>query len=298
MRQTVILAFSFFAILTPLYAAPKLLASIRPVHSWLSYLAQGVTEPELLLQTRHSPHLYQLKPSDVKRLQDADAVFWIGPTLESNLQKPLRSITGTAIVTLLENNALQTLPSRASGLHQNLHPTHTGYESDSHIWLSIDNTLLLSKQMAAFLQTIDPANAAIYQRNSADLETELLALKHHLRISLQAIEHTPFIVAHDAFQYLEHDYQLNALGSLFIHSERKPGAQRMLELHKYIRSQNACCILTDTKADDPLVNTLIENSSIRVCPLDPLGLTLEPGKKLYFDLMQQLGRDLMRCLDT
>ena len=38
----------------------------------------GVTETEVLLPDGASEHDYSLRPSDVKRLQNADLVVWVG----------------------------------------------------------------------------------------------------------------------------------------------------------------------------------------------------------------------------
>lgn len=288
--------FLLLAVIQPLEAAPKLLASIRPLHSWLSYLTEGITEPELLIQSRRSPHLYHLKPSDFKRMRNADVIFWIGPSLESNLLKPFSALNQSQIITLLDDTSLHTLASREGGLHE--WHQHTHHEIDPHFWLSINNVISVSEKMAMHLQTIDPDNAAHYKRNAANLKAELIALDQQVKVTLAPIQTIPFLVAHDAFQYLEHDYQLNAIGSLFIHPERKPGARRLIALRKYLNSQSVCCIFSDSTSDDSIVNSLLEETRIQLCPLDPLGLTLEPGKKLYFDLMRKLSGALLHCLEA
>lgn len=60
-------------------ADAAVVASLKPVGFIASAIADGVTETEVLLPDGASEHDYSLRPSDVKRLQNADLVVWVGP---------------------------------------------------------------------------------------------------------------------------------------------------------------------------------------------------------------------------
>ena len=70
--------------ITQLMAASdlKVLVSIKPFHSLVSAIMQGVSEPLLLLNGNNSPHSFALRPSSAESLQQVDLVFWAGETLE------------------------------------------------------------------------------------------------------------------------------------------------------------------------------------------------------------------------
>jgi zinc transport system substrate-binding protein len=57
---------------------------------------QGVGEPGLILPPGASPHGYALRPSEARRLQDADLVFWVGPELTPWLDGPIDALAGRA----------------------------------------------------------------------------------------------------------------------------------------------------------------------------------------------------------
>lgn len=69
-------------------SAPKVVVSVKPLHSLVAGVMKGVGEPRLLLRGNSSPHHFQLKPSDARSLQQADLLVWVGPSLET----PLKSI--------------------------------------------------------------------------------------------------------------------------------------------------------------------------------------------------------------
>src|SRR5690606_22087366 len=105
--------------------APRVLASIKPVHSLVASVMEGAGAPELLVPGNASPHGYSLRPSDAMRLAAAKIVFWIGPAYESFLEKPLAALAGGArLVTLAEAPGVEVLPAREGGAWANGHEEH------------------------------------------------------------------------------------------------------------------------------------------------------------------------------
>ena len=112
-------------------AETKVVASIKPIHSLISYVMDGVGTPGLLVDGSSSPHTFQLKPSHATMLQEADIVFWIGEDLESFLETPLESIAKDAKqVTLMESEDIEMLKFREKNVFDD-HDDH-GDEHDDH----------------------------------------------------------------------------------------------------------------------------------------------------------------------
>ncbi len=119
-------------------ADTKVVASIKPIHSLISYVMDGVGTPGLLVDGSSSPHTFQLKPSHATMLQEADIVFWIGEDLESFLETPLESIAKDAKqVTLMESEDIEMLKFREKNVfddhddHRDEHDDHDEH-SDEH----------------------------------------------------------------------------------------------------------------------------------------------------------------------
>ena len=97
-------------------AAPQVVVSIKPVHSLVAAIMQGVGEPSLIVEGSASAHTYSLKPSNARALENADVVFWVGPGLEAFLEKPVDALAGKAKVVELEDApGLVRLPFREGG---------------------------------------------------------------------------------------------------------------------------------------------------------------------------------------
>lgn len=116
------------------HAAPKVVASIKPVHSLVAAVMQGVGEPSLIVEGAGSPHTYSLKPSQAKALQEADLIFWIGHELEAFLEKPVETIGANAkAVELIDAHGLIKLPFREGGpFEAHDHGEDEGHEHAGH----------------------------------------------------------------------------------------------------------------------------------------------------------------------
>ena len=79
-------------------AEPKVVATIKPLHSLVASVMKGVGTPHLILEGAASPHTYSLKPSQAANLSRADLVFWFGRDLETFMEKPVQTIASKATV--------------------------------------------------------------------------------------------------------------------------------------------------------------------------------------------------------
>ena len=106
------------------FAAPRVVVTVKPLHSLVAGVMAGVGEPDLLIRGAGSPHTYSLKPSDAHLLENAQVVFWVGEPLETFLAKPLAALGARAhIVELMRVPGITLLPGRAGGSWDE-HPGH------------------------------------------------------------------------------------------------------------------------------------------------------------------------------
>ena len=67
----------------------KVVTTIKPLHSLISNVMEGVGEPGLIIGGSISPHSFTMKPSHAKMLEEADVIFWIGEGIETSMEEPL-----------------------------------------------------------------------------------------------------------------------------------------------------------------------------------------------------------------
>jgi len=286
-------------------AAPDVVVSIKPIHSLVASIMQGVAEPGLILKGAGSPHTYQMKPSDAEALQNATLIFWVGPEFERFMEKPMESLGDKAKVVELEKAAgLTLLPTRESGTFEKHadeeeHASGDDHEEhDLHIWLSTANAKAMAAEIAGSLAAADPANAAVYHQNLAKLDTKLDALAAEIKTTVAPVKEKPFIVFHDAYQYFEKEFGVNVAGSITVTPENVPGAARISEIHEKLKTLGASCVFAEPQFEPKLVDVVLEGTQAKTGTLDPEAATLTEGPDLYFDLMRGLAGSLKDCLSS
>ena len=190
--------------------------------------------------------------------------------------------------------------------HEESHATHDDdahhdeskdhEEMGMHVWLDPQNAIVMVEAIAKALSEVDRDSADIYRRN-ADLMIERLeALTKQISTQLAGLEQRRFIQFHDAFQYLENRFSLNAAGSITLNPERQVGAGRVQAIRQRIIDERVVCIFTEPQFEPKLVNVITEGLAIKVASLDPIGLDFLPGPDLYFSLLIRNSDALKSCL--
>ena len=292
-------------------AAPRVVASIMPVHGLVAAVMQGVEVPNLLLPGGRSPHDYAMRPSKARQLQQADLVIWIGPQLETFLAKPVTALGDPGgVVTLFEAPGVDLLPTRAGGMwapddHDHDHDHDHGHKDDAggagagtdpHIWLDPDNAIAMARHVATRLGQVDPTNAATYAENAARLADRLTAASAEIATLLQPVRQQRYVVFHDAYQYFEAHFRTAAAGSVAVSPDRKTGARRLHEIRARIVDQDVVCLFREPQFEPAIVRTIADGTPVRVGVLDPLGADIPPGPEAYEQLLRALARSLADCL--
>lgn len=288
-------------------AAPKVVATIAPIHSLVTAVMEGAGAPTLLLRANTSPHSYQLRPSDARSLSSADVIFWVGPELEMFLSSPLNNLAPNANkVALVNTPNLKLLPARTGGVwshdekHSDEHDVHDAHNHliDPHIWLSPNNARHIVSYVAQVLAETDPEHAELFKTNAQKLSEKLSALNDYGHNRIGSLTKIPFLVFHDGFRYFEDAFQLNAVGAIVTHPSRRPSGQRIKQLRTKISDSGVHCALHEPQFSSDILNVVIEDHNVRLGRIDPIGIDFAPGPTLYVELMRQNIDAIAACLES
>ncbi len=290
----------------PPLTAPHIVASIAPVHSLVSSVAEGITTPTLLLPPGASPHSFTLRPSDARALNGADLVVWIGPVLENFLDRPVRALAGrNRLLTLTEIEGMRMLPAR--GPDHDGHKDHEDHASkehshagaggyDPHLWLSPGNAKAIASAVAERLARLDPPHAGNYRDNLARTLSDIDRTTRDIEVLLAPVKRFPFMTFHDGFQYFERAFTLNSVGWIAVDAGRRPSAKRLSALRRTLQDSGAKCLFSEPQFAPSLLRTVAEGSGAQIGSLDPLGAAIDPGPAHWGETMLALGRSLRSCL--
>lgn len=294
-----------FLLIGSAQAEVKVLTSIKPLQLIAAAVQDGVAIPEVLLPPGASPHNYALRPSDVRKVQSVDLLYWIGPDMEGFLPRVLSGRT-------LPSIAVQDLPGlklRHFGEDNHSHAEeadeadehdhdHRPGSLDAHLWLSPINARVIADRMAADLSAADPAHAERYQRNAKAFDERLDALDQRLKKRLANVEGKPYFVFHEAFDYFEDAYGLNHAGVFAVAAEVQPGAQHVAAMRKRLQEVGKTCVFSEPPLRPRLAETLVAGLPVKLAELDALGGYTPATAQGYEQVLEKLGNDLAGCLES
>ena len=247
-------------------------ASLKPLGFIASAIADGVTETQVLLPDGASEHDYSLRPSDVKRLQNADLVVWIGP----------------------EDEGDEHDHDHAHGEKGDDHHHHGEY--NMHLWLSPEIARLTAVAIHDKLVELMPQSRIKLDANLKDFEAQLAATDKQVGNELAPLKGTGYFVFHDAYGYYEKHYGLTPLGHFTVNPEIQPGAQRLHEIRTQLVEQKATCVFAEPQFRPAVVEAVARGTSVRMGTLDPLGTNIQLSKASYSQFLSQLANQYASCL--
>lgn len=314
LSTTIKIIFTLFALLISQQSyALKITVSIPPLAGMIAPLLSGDDQLEVVLKPGASPHGFQLKPSHLRGLNESDLVLWVASPVDSWMQKPLANLSVKEL-NLKGLVGIEEFPVRRGGLwgknnehlathteverkdtladseeHNHNHEHSVGSDSqrmDGHLWMSFKNSRLLIEAVSKQLQMLKPDDAEnIRQRTQAWLN-KLDKVNQQVKQQLSAVQMVPYMVLHDAFQYFEHQYSLNGIGSIQLNPSVSPSLKRVAELRSKIKSGKVSCVFKEPQFPEKRVLAVIKGLDVRVGSLDPMGVVSKKFQK-------ETGRDFL-----
>lgn len=286
-----LLAIFFLLLFVPSLEAGKSLhvvVTIKPIHSIIAGLMKGTEGPELLIDDQALP--WDFKPSQAQEQQiaNADLLFWVGPELETNLQPTLQKLgPKTQVIELLDHQGLKVLPARGASAQR-----------DPFFWLDNRNLLIILDDLTHLLEEADPQRTHVYERNRGELLARLAQLDREYEYGYRGLKSGLGVQYHDTLQYFEQAYALKIID----HVAGLPGSpvdtSALLRVRERLSNSEAICLLTERGFPSPNLDLLIEGSEANQGELDSLGIGMQAGPDLYFEVMEHNTRVIKRCLNA
>lgn len=282
-------------------------ASLKPLGFIAAAIADGVTPTEVLLPDGASEHDYALRPSDVKRLQNADLVVWVGPEMEAFMQKTVGTLPPQKQLALAELESVKPLLMKGSEEDEHEHGDdhhddekgdghHHHGDDNLHIWLSPEIAKSSAVAIHKKLVELMPQSRAKLDANLQSFEAELDRTDKQVSTVLTPLKGKGYFVFHDAYGYFEKHYGLTSLGHFTVNPEIQPGAQRLHEIRTQLVEQKATCVFAEPQFRPAVIEAVARGTKVRMGTLDPLGTDIKVGKDGYMQFLTELSNQYASCL--
>ena len=165
-----------------------------------------------------------------------------------------------------------------------------------HIWLSPDNAIKIVQKVNKVLSLYFPENSQIYNDNTTKFIDKIRNLKMELIKELSPIKNKPYIVFHDAYQYFEKTFELNAVGSIALEGDIASSPKQISFIKDKIIKSKASCVFQEPQFDSKLVKIVLEGTNAKTGTLDPHGVNITGNKDFYLQLLKNMAKSLKECL--
>ncbi|WP_214850879.1 metal ABC transporter substrate-binding protein [Exiguobacterium sp. s193] len=224
-----------------------------------------------------NPHEYDPLPTDVRKMADADVVFYNGLNLEAGGSwfNKLRSSTNkdgkeAPVYELSQGVTPQYLT--AKGKEQ---------ETDPHAWLDLQNGIQYVENVKDGLIKEDPKNKTDYEKNASSYIQELEALDTKAKERFAEIpkQQRHLITSEGAFKYFSDAYDVKADYIWEINSDNQGTPDQVRRIVDLIKDQNVPVLFVETSVDRRSMETVSRETGV------PIGGTL------YTDSLGAKGKD-------
>ncbi len=223
------------------------------------------------------PHLYQATRSDIKRLLDADIVFYNGLMLEGKMSDDLvkvgRKRPVHAVTELIDKSLL-------------LEPPEFAGHYDPHVWMDPTLWMKCTEMVAESLgaDDVDPANREHYRANYRAYAAQLDALHAYAEQALATIpaQSRVLVTAHDAFNYFARAYDLEVRGIQGISTDSEAGLADINRLVELLVQRGVRAVFVESSVPEKNVRALVEGAGSR-------GHAVKIGGTLFSDAMGAPG---------
>ena len=268
LRGSVMVCFIFFAcfgFVAPAIAengkpaSVNILVSVRPVALLVEDLLEraGLGDKiavDVLLPAGASPHHLSLKVSDIRRVQQADLLVWVGEPLENYLTPVIALHRATKpTIELITLNKLH----RTEAGHRHGHNHNEGSGGDPHIWLDPDNAAIIARAVAVQLKTLIARDVSVdFDVASADQERaaldsavvdyvqSLAVAREAVRVRLAQVanEKNAVAVYHDSLGHYVHQFDIRQQAALTEVPDEQVGMRSLIQ---YQKQGKPSCLLAD-----------------------------------------------------
>ena len=222
------------------------------------------------------PHLYKPSAGDIRRLEEADVIFYNGLELEGRM---------TDILVKIARSGTPTVPV-AEGIPEELlnEPPQFAGKYDPHIWFDVTLWQMAAQRVKDELATIDPASDALFQENLDAYLAQLDELHEYVKAEIQRIpaEQRVLITAHDAFGYYGEQYGIEVRGLQGMSTATEATAGDIQALAEFIVERRIPAIFVESSVPPATIEAVREAVRDR-------GFDVVIGGQLFSDAMGAEG---------
>jgi zinc transport system substrate-binding protein len=263
-------------------SGPRVLAAFPPLYCFAKNVG-GDDAAVMALLTTTGPHDFKPTAHDMLKARDAHLFLAVGLTLDDFVTKVANNSGNSRNDFVhLVGEAIPKEKRIPRGEHDHKHDgvecKHCcGHgEFDPHVWLGIDEAVVMVNRISELLQAENPAKKDAYRDRAAKYVDELRKLEAEGKALLATSPNRKFIANHDSFKYFARSFGLTCVDSIQVQPGIATDAVKLKKLIEVCKAEGVKVIGVEPQYSDAaakaLQSALLREgvSDVRIVTLDPL----------------------------
>lgn len=277
----------------------KVVTSVAPIANIIKNIGGDRIDLVSIIPEGSDSHTFELVPSDVVKIRDADLVIIDGLHLESGMEKIAEEEKNKSpqlhLLKLGDNTITQN-----QRIYDFSFPKEKG-DPNPHLWLNVIYAIKFANLTRDKLIELDPKHANYYSTNAEKYNSLLKKLDNAIKLAVQTVppENRKLLTYHDSWAYFAPRYGMKVIGAIQPSDFGEPSPQDVAKLIDQIRSENVRAIFASEVFPSKVVDqigkegnvTFVQTLSDDVLPGQAsdqnhtyVGMMLEDMKKMLVPL--------------
>ena len=270
--QAGLLAAILFA--TTAHAADKIpvLASFSILGDIVGQVGGDRIAVDTLVGPDQDAHVYQPSPADIKKVTHARLIVVNGLGFEGWLDRLAHSANYKGDI-VVASNGIQAREMKEDG-DKNA-DGGAAEHTDPHAWQNPANVIIYAANIVTALSKLDPAGAAVYQKNGDAYIAALKQLDGWAAAQFTAIPvaKRKIITSHDAFHYFGAHYKITFIAPQGMSTDSEPSAREVAGMIRQMKKEGIKAVFIENMTSPKLLEQISREAGT------------EAGAKLYSDAL-------------
>jgi zinc transport system substrate-binding protein len=234
-------------------------------------VVEGRASVATLLEPGDSPHTYEPRPSDLRAVQNSEALVFGAPVLDG-WAADLPAERRWAMLDMLPPAQRRSLSGGSShGSHKETAHGHGASTTDPHFWTDPLAVQSLLPVLVDSLCAADADGCPVYRANADTFATTLQRLDERLRTQLRPVRHAPVMLSQPFFHYFTGRYGPHVVAVVEESPGKEPSARRIETLVNRARTAHVQAIYSQRQLPVRSARAVAEATDLPIHTLDPLG---------------------------
>ncbi len=241
-----------------------------------------------IVPTGTEPHNWEPTAGDMRKLSNADLLFYNGAGMENFVDSVKQSVENDKIKYIELSEGIELIKKNEES---NIY--------DPHIWLNPINAEKEALKIKNALSEADSQNADFYNKNYEDFSKKAKELDKSFSDMVNNNENKTIVVAHEAYGYLCQAYGLKQLAIEGLSADSEPSPAKMAEVSEFIKNNKIKFIFFEELLAVKAADVISEETGAKLLVLNPFeGLSQEDidNGEDYFSVMYKNLENIDKAL--